>query len=291
MLIKTNALNAQQRQELTGLIAQCQQVDESVPNLYLHLISKARAIDGVFLYYNDQQQLIAFLAVYFFYEDAVEVGLLVHPKARRQGLARYLLQQLLPVIDEYQCQALIFTVPARHHTSWLSARGLTYLHREYFMARQSLTPVLEYQSTLHFRRAQAQDIPFLCALDEACFHKKTQELIARFYQILHDSHYEIMLAFKGKTPIAKAHFRWQDQGAALSDIAVFPEYQGQGFGTALIAYCINYALSQGKPNLCLDVETHNQKALNLYIRLGFLSQNACDYWQMPSRLLQNLAKS
>ncbi len=39
-------------------------------------------------------------------------------------------------------------------------------------------------------------------------------------------------------------------------------------------------LSEGKSRVDLDVETHNKKALNLYIQLGFHIQNACDYWSI-----------
>jgi ribosomal protein S18 acetylase RimI-like enzyme len=146
------------------------------------------------------------------------------------------------------------------------------------MVRDDLSPFLEFKPSLNFRTAIMEDIPLLCTLDEACFPTKQSDAVERFQHLIDGREYQIILAYQNNNPVGKAHLRWQANGVTLSDIAVFPAQQGKGIGTTLISYCINLALSEGKPHLNLDVETHNQRALELYIRLGFHTQNACDYW-------------
>jgi len=164
------------------------------------------------------------------------------------------------------------------------------LHSEYYMERDDLNPLLDCNQTLTFREASIQDITVLCAIDDACFPKTQGKSTERFQQIFDDRNYQVFMAYQNNQPIGKAHLRWENQGVTLSDIAVLPKLQGKGFGSALISHCINYALSEGKPNVNLDVETHNQRALNLYTRLGFHVQNACDYWSIELNKLQEFPK-
>jgi GNAT superfamily N-acetyltransferase len=289
MLIKTNQLNEDQIKDLEKLKTVSKKADGSIPNLYMHLLTQKRNLPTILLNY-EKKRLIGFLSVYFFYEDAVEVALLVHPSYRRKRIAKKLIRRILPVVQEQNFYKLIFSSPSHVNNHWLPELGFSYQHSEYYMERNELTPLLGYQKQLTFRPATAEDIPLLCILDEACFHKSQTELVPRFQHILSDRSYLIVLTFENNQLVGKAHLRWEKNGATLSDIAVLPIKQGKGLGTALIAYCINFALSEGKPQLNLDVETHNQKALNLYTRLGFLTQNACDYWQIDLFQLQKLVK-
>jgi ribosomal protein S18 acetylase RimI-like enzyme len=288
MINNTNQINKQQLDELKTLAELCNNKDGSVPNLYTHILSQNRAIPASLLYY-DQQQLIGFLNVYFFYEDAVEISLLVHPSYRKKGIAKQLLNAIIPLIEFQNYSKLIFSTPAGVNNKWLLACGYSYLHREYYMERDDLTPILDHNSQLTFRAATPEDIPELCLLDKQCFPKKHGDLPMRFEHLLDDRTYEVYLAFHEKILIGKAHIRWQEHGATLSDIAISPQQQGKGYGSSLIAHCINHALSEGKPLLNLDVETHNKRALNLYTRLGFAVQNACDFWSIDlEHLKQNI---
>ena len=287
MLKQTNQLNEIQLQDLEHLEKLCKKIDGSVPNLYPHLLTQPRTLPTIQLNY-EQEQLTGFLNAYFFYQDAVEIALLIHPDARRQGLAKQLIRNILPLIQEHDYPKLIFSSPAHLNNHWLVALGFTYQHSEYSMERHDLNPVLSCKKQLVFRPATPEDIPQLCLLDEVCFHKTNDELMPRFQHILNDRNYQVLLAFDQDQFVGKAHLRWQKHGATLSDIAIMPQRQGHGLGTSLITHCINYALSEGKPHLSLDVETHNKTALNLYTRLGFLTHNACDYWVLQTNQLHKL---
>ena len=289
MIYSTNQLNEDQLNELEQLKNICKKTDGSIPNLYTHLLTQKRNLPTTLLYYV-KKRLVGFLSVFFFYDDAVEVAVLIHPSHRRKNIAKKLIHNILPIVKEYNFFKLIFSCPSHLNSSWLPELGFFYRHSEYYMERNDLNPLFDYKKPLTYRTATIQDIPLLCVLDEACFYKIEAELIPRFQHILSDRTYQIILAFEENHLIGKAHLRWQKNGATLSDIAVLPVRQGRGFGTALITHCINYALSEGKPHLNLDVETHNQKALNLYTRLGFLTQNACEYWEIEMHQLEKLVK-
>lgn len=288
-MINTNQLNKQQLQDLQHLANLCRAQNGSVPNLYTHILTQNRTFPASLLYYHNNE-LIGFLSVYFFYDDGVEISILVHPKHRRQGIAKKLMVSIIPLIQSQHYFKLIFSMPSNLNNTWLSTRGYTYLHSEYYMERNDLAPVLDCNRSLTFRLASSKDIPLLCSIDDLCFPKKHGDLLERFMILMGNRDYQIMVASHNNSAIGKAHIRWQDKGASLSDIAIHPQFQGKGFGSALIAHCINYALSEGKPLLNLDVETHNQKALNLYTQLGFAVQNACDYWSTDIETFRHLVQ-
>lgn len=278
MINNTNQLNEQQLQDLKVLAQVCKKKDGSTPNLYPHILAQHRAFPASLLYY-DKDQLIAFLSIYFFYDDAVEVSVLVHPEYRQQGIAKQLIQTILPLVQYQNYFTLIFSAPKGLNSFLVNAPYL-YLHSEYYMERNELTPILEYNKALTFRAANFDDIPTLSILDELCFPQKHGHLPERFNQLLDNREYEVILAIHNNIIIGKAHIRWTEQEGTFSDIAIHPQQQAKGFGTSLIAYCINHALSKGIHSLNLDVETHNKTALNLYTRLGFAVHNACDFWSI-----------
>ena len=279
MLTNTNQLDAQQLKELTQLSALCKKIDGSTPNLYMHILEQPRAFPASILCYK-QGTLVGFIGAYFFYEDAVEISVLVNPSYRRHGVAKQLIQGIVPLIQSQDYHKLIFSSPSQLNNTWLLAKGFSYLHSEYYMEREDLNPLLEFKQTLTFRNALSDDIPLLSSIDEACFPTKQSDATDRFQHLIDGREYQIILAYQNNIPVGKAHLRWQADGDTLSDIAILPERQGKGLGSSLIAYCINLALSEGKPHLNLDVETHNERALKLYTRLGFVTKNACDYWSI-----------
>lgn len=284
MLYSTHQLDTEQLQHLERLKQHCQQHDSGSPNLYLHILTQYRAFPSTLLYY-DQQELVGFLSVYFFYNDAVEVSLLIHPAYRHKGLATMLVKSILPLINKQGYNRLIFSSPIHLNDSWLQAHHYTYLHSEYHMERTARNPILEPHKTLSYRHAIIDDVPALCELDKQCFPQRQEDLVTHMQHVIDSREYLIILALYHDVLIGKAHIRWQQQRATLSDIAITPRQQGKGFGAMLIAHCVNFALSEGKSRIDLDVETHNKRALNLYTRLDFSIENACDFWSINSTQL------
>lgn len=55
----------------------------------------------------------------------------------------------------------------------------------------------------------------------------------------------------------------------LSNVAVYPEFRGQGIGTKLLAAVEEEVKDIGRKRIVLKAETHNKRAINLYERLGY----------------------
>jgi ribosomal protein S18 acetylase RimI-like enzyme len=285
MILCNQQLNESQLQDLEQLTQLCQSTDGGLPAIYHHLISQKRDTESNILYYQDEN-LLGFLSVYFFYQDACEMSLLIAPGHRRQGIACQLLQTIIPLLITKSVSKLIFSSSASFCDNWIPAKGFSYQQSEYHMERNSYETLFIVNQSLTIRKATMADLDVLCALDTACFPEHQANMIERFIFLLNNNEYDILLASHNDLVIGKAHINWQPKSTLLSDIAVFPEYQGRGLGGELLSHSINHVLSLGKIRLALDVETKNQSALNLYLRHGFKTTHVYDYWSIPTEKLQ-----
>lgn len=285
MLIQTPELNLEQLAALDCLSGECKQTDGNLPAIYRHLLEKHRGRPSSILCYappmpRDIKKLIGFLGAFFFHEKTCEIAIMVAPPFRRKGIAAQMLKALLPLLKSEYVDTVTFSSPHNLNDTWFSIMGMQYQGSEFQMQRAHHDVVNIHDTSAHIRSATQADIPFLCAIDIACFADQKTDMPAHIQGLLNDPSITLFILEQNNIPIGKAHMNWQPDGVRLTDIAVLPALQGRGLGTSLVSHCINHALSNNKPDIRLDVETGNKKALGLYTRLGFTMINAHDYWNI-----------
>lgn len=64
----------------------------------------------------------------------------------------------------------------------------------------------------------------------------------------------------------------------ISALAVHPDKQGLGVGTALLKWVKDFAMREGSTNVLLDVEVENERALAVYEKAGFIKSMQVDYF-------------
>ncbi len=271
-------LGAAQMRDLEALVERCRKADENVINYYPHILEQHRPFASSLLYYQGQQ-LEGFASLFFFYDAACELSVLVGPEFRRRGLAKQMVEALLPLMHNQHLGSVIVTSPAKTFSPLLKQKHFRYLHSEFLMERHAGHPVLLSQTQSRFRMAHMADAEAILEINRRCFPGQEDHLQFRLDSLLSDHNYDIMLLLREGRVLGKAHMRYHEQTATFSDIGILPEFQGKGLGTELLAHGINHCLKQGVKRMNLDVETENTNALNIYTRLGFEVVNACDYWQ------------
>ncbi len=278
-IIKKQIFNLQNQEleDFNKLCNRCKKYDGNIVANYPHILQSKRQRPSIILYYH-QEKLIGFLSTYFFYADACEIALMVDPKYRRRKIATLMLQQIIPLLLTENIRAIIFSSPNGLNNTWLSILNFSYQSSEFELHRKSSIKLLPKDLGLNIRKATIEDIESLSAIDDACFNQQETELNLRLHQLLNDTQYTIFIALKSNVPIGKAHICWQQDHALLTDIAILPKFQGQGFGSALLTRCVNFCLNANQKNLKLTVSTNNINAIQLYTRLDFKVNNAYDYW-------------
>ena len=277
MLITNCQLSSQQLGDLEQLRQRCKKIDGNDIPIYPNLLTQQRPTPSNLLLY-EQSQLIGFLSLFFFYENGCELILLVDPDWRRLGLARKLIQAIIPLLRIEKIKRIILPAPTKCGQPWLPAQGFTYEHSEYELtlpANHILTPI---KPRLIVRDTMLTDTAVIASIDAACFPTGSPPPIAHFQQLIKNPSYTILLAFLKQQAIGKVHIFWGENCCRLSDIGILPQQQNEGYGSEMLYSCINYIQNKQKFPIHLDVETSNHSALNLYYRLGFKINNACDYW-------------
>lgn len=281
MIICTQQLTDPQLKDLDQLMQLCQMTDGGTPAIYRYILKQKRETKNSVLYYQ-QGKLIGLLSVYFFYENACEVSLLIAPDHRKKKIASELLEAILPLMQIKGIEKLIFSSSTTSCNKWLPTRGFVYQQSEYHMERNSFETRLIPNPLITLRKATSNDLEALFTLDKACFPEQPVNMLERFTYLLEHPDYNILLALNNNQIVGKAHIHWREENILLSDIAILPIFQGKGFGSELIANCINLILAHGKTHIALDVETTNKNALNLYARHGFKTTNSYEYWTIAT---------
>lgn len=274
-------LNEKKLALLDKLCADCRRQDGNLIPIYRHILSQRRSTACNILCHQ-RNQLIGFLSIFFFYQDACEIVLMIAPHYRRKGLAKRLMKRALPILKNSPIKTLIFPTPSQLNDAWLLQQGFYYQISEYEMQWAQQEPILFDPNRLSIREATETDIPLLCEIDNACFPLQSPYPSLRFQEIMSDPQYKILIAYQDELPIGKAHIAIRKDHHFFSDIAILPVYQGQGYGGQLLGYCIQTCLNSNALPIKLNVETKNQQALSLYSRQGFKMMNAYDYWAISA---------
>lgn len=282
MLIKNHHLLPTQIADLENLVAVCTEHDAGSPAFYRHLLIEHREAPNI-LYYH-AQQLLGCVSVFYFYAEACEISLFVHPAYRRQGIGHQLLQAIVPLLKKRNCKKLIFS-SAPSQSTWISSLGMHKEESEYNMLRTADTPLPQQTNHLEISRATHTDIPILFTLDQACFPEHHSRSLKQFAQWLARNDYQIIIALYQQQVIGKAHIRiLRPQQVILSDIAIVPTLQKRGFGSELLQKTLHYIYTMcpvDKPQIQLSVATQNSShALSLYLKHGFQITSQCDYWSI-----------
>ncbi|QDL97782.1 GNAT family N-acetyltransferase [Rhodopseudomonas palustris] len=77
---------------------------------------------------------------------------------------------------------------------------------------------------------------------------------------------------------------WGNRALRIVDIALLPAAQGRGIGREVIAGLVGAAEAIGLRRLTLSVQSSNDRARSLYLRLGFIETEGEGYLHMTRRL-------
>ncbi|WP_293746254.1 GNAT family N-acetyltransferase [uncultured Paraglaciecola sp.] len=99
------------------------------------------------------------------------------------------------------------------------------------------------------------------------FHQATLHKLTGFYGIAH-----ALSVVQSSQTLQDCFPKPQEHEWCIGHFAVSTEHQRKGVGTALLDFMHKQALSCGKSELCLDVESINTQAIGFYLGHGFVKK-------------------
>lgn len=118
------------------------------------------------------------------------------------------------------------------------------------------------------RKATIDDVIYLVRIEKKVF---TQSLGESFLydELLLNPFAQYFVYEINKEVVGYIGYRAIDEHAEMMNFCFDPEYQGQGFGTELLDYSIEYLKNLGVKQLLLEVRKSNRKAQTVYEKFGF----------------------
>lgn len=122
--------------------------------------------------------------------------------------------------------------------------------------------------TILFRPMKVTDIPAVMEIEKLSFADPWSELSFEDEITANDLAYYIVSLVDGKVTGYAGMWVVLDE-AQLTNIALHPDYRGQGTGKEVLAYMIELAKQLGAAKMTLEVRKTNQIAQRVYRNLGF----------------------
>ncbi len=120
----------------------------------------------------------------------------------------------------------------------------------------------------HIRKMTADDLPCVVDVDAAAFEPLWQNSLDALSKAFSQAAYASVTE-DGTDMIGYQLSTWNPQGAHLARLAVRPEAQGRGMGTALVNDLIVHMQRGGASRITVNTQMNNLASLALYQKLGF----------------------
>jgi ribosomal protein S18 acetylase RimI-like enzyme/predicted double-glycine peptidase len=130
--------------------------------------------------------------------------------------------------------------------------------------------LLNETSVTHIREVTTADLPQLVALEKRCF--TSDRLSKRSFSHWIKSTHRVFLVAENQGQLSAYGLVIMRKGtrlARLYSIAVDQEIEGRGIGRQILLALENKTVEAGKLFLRLEVEKTNQRAINLYQKMGY----------------------
>ena len=164
---------------LKDLLKKCLQHDKTVPDMHWSQMADA-GVPSTFVFKKDGQ-LQGLLKLFFFYDNAVEITILVHPKARRQGIASKLYLQALPILKIKNIQELRFSF-ADTQSNWLNRLGAQFKETEYTLLNpleKTPAPLQTLDKALLTHSQDLIELDILCFSERSLTKERIKDLIQK----------------------------------------------------------------------------------------------------------------
>lgn len=118
------------------------------------------------------------------------------------------------------------------------------------------------------RLMKIEDIDAIQVIEHACFSLPWSE--TAFYNELKHNHFAhyVVIELDGRIIAYGGMWTIMDE-AHVTNIAVHPDYQGNGWGTTIVEELRRTALFLGSKKMTLEVRVSNKRAQHLYQKMGF----------------------
>ncbi|KMK75570.1 GNAT family N-acetyltransferase [Alkalihalobacillus pseudalcaliphilus] len=271
-------LTGQQLQDIKALQKRCEQYENIKLKLNWEMLENRKNELKEDFFHYENGQLVGFIGIYRFGNKAELCGM-VDPSYRRQGIFTKLYNVAKAGLTEDH--QIYMNTPALSDTAkaWIKVEKLPLSFSERQMKFNRTTVIRIQSDFVQLEEAKEADIPTLAELDRVCFEFEQQEAISYNEHLLKSKENSLWkLMAEGET-IGKIRIQELDSECWIYGFAIFPQFQGKGYGKEVLLKVIQHSLTKGL-DVFLEVDGLNVEAKGLYEKVGFETYEVQDYFKI-----------
>lgn len=206
-----------------------------------------------------------------------EWSLVVTPTYRQKGIGTTLVEALQAGLQERGAEGQLAVVidgsPFGH--TFIENKGFTYSFSEATLETRAESVKLSKDVEITPYAGEQAELIAIYSEAFGDLPEESEELIA-FNTSTNGR--KLWLARKDGDVVGTVTTAQENEIQWVTALAVHPNCEGQGIGTAMLSFSKDYASKIGAKFVMLDVEIDNGKALSVYEKAGFMKAQQIDYY-------------
>lgn len=284
MLIKElNRLNENVTREISELVAECNNYDgiENIIELD-KTINFNHEMNTIFMLYENNK-LVSVLSLFVPGRNEAEVTAMTLPEYRSKGYFSELVKRAEAEIKKYGVPDLLFVCNSDSDKGKkvIDKLKCQYAFTEYFLKyNHSLDQLINtYNFRLKLHKAGFEDMESLVKINMGAFNDSYEGAKSIAEGNLNADNRQLYLGNIEGEFVAKGAICFEDGNASIHGLGVLPEYQGKGYGKEMLYALINNIIEYKVKDICIEVESKNDNAFQLYKNTGFEVESAWEYYR------------
>ncbi|CAM3910033.1 GNAT family N-acetyltransferase [Cohnella lubricantis] len=248
---------------------ECTQLDPIPYNAGIEHLAKKNGDFGILYYHGDK---LAGLLSWHSSDGIVgNVNARVHPHYRRQGVFRSMLQRAQEDMKAFGIRSHNYRIPKDSEAGIAAAKslGAVYDHSEFQLVLNSALFQGLSNSELSLFPERPEDLEFEVACMSQAFGD-SESWVREYLAGTADPARTTYIAWRNHERVGMIRVNVLNrQKAILHDFCILPSCQGQRLGTQALVKTVECLLHESYTYIRLSVVTDNERALNLYRKIGF----------------------
>jgi ribosomal protein S18 acetylase RimI-like enzyme len=283
LIKELNRLNENITREISELVAECNSYDGIEGMIELDTsLNFNQEMNTIFMQY-DNNKLVSVLSLFVPRSSEAEVTAMTLPEYRLKGHFSELIKRAEAEIKKYGVPDLLFvcngdSIDGKKAIAKLNGK---YAFTEYFLKyNHSLDQsIKEYKYRLALHKAGYEDLESIVKISMGAFNDSCEGAKSLAEGSLRAENRQLFLGeIEGKF-VGKGVICFEDGNAFITGLGVLPEYQGKGYGKELLYLIINKIIENKVEGICIEVESENENAFQLYKNTGFEVESAWEYYR------------
>jgi ribosomal protein S18 acetylase RimI-like enzyme len=294
MIKKFRELDKLEKQEAISLINECEYFDNASTCIKLANNFNKEMFSFLLLYENEslpadkhhsvenknlnsnKNELCGISTIFTPTKNQAEIAMCIKPNKRRKGFATRLLKETKDEIRENSISNILITVDNNSESGkkFIFDSNFILTNKEFtFKYDNEYRDIKEKRMLIH--EAKKEDLEYITQLLINAFaddYWETRNIVELNF-ISKDR--KIYVGFLEEKIITTCFVYYQDNQIYLNSVATLKNFQNYGYAKELLLSIIN---KESKKDIFIDVDINNNKACNLYKKIGFNYIKSINYY-------------